>query len=377
MPKEVKKARPRRAAAAARPDPGPDLSIFNYLPPRQIGRNHYLCIDNNHQTQPILSFTAINQMKKIATLLAAALTLGLGATSCLSDPKSSQENTYTYGASSAFNRVVDRETGEATISINPNYKMVYSIENYSDKGQVSVDMSNIQLGISGLTFRLNSLPFSYDPMTASYVTTATDITPAVNPGGYVFDKFEMKNILGRVIENQLAPVFTIRFSVNDRYDVTVMPAEVILVGNIHAVSRNAETDNKGYDTKNSIISIKVNTVKMLADVLIARAQFSQSMPQTDLLATELPVTTNNDGYTISLPEGKDKVPLKYNNNKEMEDCWLSGFSLSYNIPTGATTLKGTYTLKGRGTDADKTEVYDVDADAGYLFKVEETDKTGK
>lgn len=136
-------------------------------------------------------------MKKIATLLAGALVMGLGATSCLSDPKSSQENTYTYGASSAFNRVVDRETGEATISINPNYKMVYSIENYSAKGEVSVDMSNIQLGISGLSFRLNSLPFSYDPMTASYVTTATNITPAVNQGGYVFDKFQMKNILGR------------------------------------------------------------------------------------------------------------------------------------------------------------------------------------
>lgn len=313
-------------------------------------------------------------MKKIATLLAGVLIAGLGATSCLSDPKSTQENTYTYGASAAFNRIVDRETGEATISINPNYKMVYSLDNFSDKGDVSVDMSNIQLGINGLAFRLNSLSFSYDPMTASYVTSATDVTPAVNQGGYLFDKFQMKNILGRVVEGQPAPVFLISFTVNGRYDVTVMPAQVILVGNTHAVDKSAKPDDKGFDTKNSMITIQVNSEKMIADVQIARAQFSQSMLQTDLLATGLPVTTNNDGYTISLPEGKDKVALKYANNKDMEGCWLSDFSLSYNIPTGDTTLKGTYTLLGKGSNSDETAVYDVDVEAGYLFKVEQPEK---
>lgn len=302
-------------------------------------------------------------MKKIAFLLAGALVAGASMTSCLHDPKNSQEVTLNYGGSQAFNRVTDLESGEVTISVNPNYKMTYSVDGNEANGRVSVDMTGIQLGIPGLAFRLNDLAFKYDNMTAYYGTTAENVTP-IGGGGYVFDKFRMYNIIGRAVDGQSCPVYTISFTVNNRYQVTVLPAEVILVGRTHSVQ---EGDGTAFDTTKPYLTIQVNPQKMEADVQIGRAQLRQTMPETGLLLTGLAVSTNANGYTIAFPEGTEQMPLKYSNNQAMEDSYVRDFALSFDVNSGATTLTGKYTVKL----GDKTETFDVSLDMGYLYKLED------
>lgn len=303
-------------------------------------------------------------MKKIAILLAGFLAAGVSMTSCLHDPKTSQEVTLNYGGEKAFNRVTDLESGDVTISVNPNYKMTYSVEGNESTGRLTMDMTGISLGIPGLAFRLNDLTFKYDNMTAYYGTNAENITPVGTGGGYVFDKFRMYNIIGRVVDGQQCPVYTISFTVNNRYQVTVLPAELILVGKTYATPADEE---KMFESKKPILTIQINPQKMVADVQIAKAQFRQSMVETNLLLTGLAVTTNADGYTISLPEGIEQMPLKTGSNQPMEDSYVTDFALSFDVNTGRTALNAWYTIKLYDT----VETFDVKLDMGYLFKLED------
>lgn len=306
-------------------------------------------------------------IKKISSLMAMAVMLGLSVSSCLDSKETKNEITLNYGGDAAFNRVVDHETGETLISINPAYSMLF---NTTDE-EVEMTMSNIQLanGFSGLAFKLPEMKYKYDPKTAFYTVEATDLTPLNAGGQYVFNNYSMKAIPARIVNGAQMPVYLVNFTINGRYQVSAYPTTPTLIGTTHATRTDAGQSGT-YETDNTILQLRINPATLKATMLIADAVFSQDMPTTNFLVKDLPVTLNDRGLTI-VTDQDVKYDIYNTNDAKQNGCSVSNLSLAFNLGTGASSASFSVDLSGKNDSFVTFGSYDVTMDLGYLFKLEQ------
>lgn len=303
-------------------------------------------------------------MNKILSLVAIVATAALAMTSCLSGtPDNKQEISLFYSGEECFNRVVDLETGEVLISVNPTYKMTFEMIH----NKLDIEISNIQLanGFSGLSFKLPTMDFQYDAQTGFIVAKGTDIVPSNATGSYVFDSFTLQAMPSRYIDNTNCPVYQVDFTVNGRYHVTAFPTTTVLVGTTRAQDK---ADFSAFSTKDPYLVIGVDPAKSTGTVVIGNARFSSAMLTTTLKAVDLPVTITDNGYEIATPADTDHQIVTLT-GKPIEGCTFSDLKVSY-LLSGATGLQGNFSLKDLVSYDESTIDYFVQMEMKYLYDLE-------
>lgn len=305
-------------------------------------------------------------MKKFFSLLSLIVMLGLVTVSCLDDKETRQETTLIYSGELCFNYVHDRETGETLINVNPSYEMKYDFVAQT----VTVTITGLQVSpqLSGLSFRLPALPFKVSQDSPYYTTTASDVVPVGAGQSYVINQFKLQAIPMRYIDGALCPVYQINYTINGRYEVTVMPTNPVLVGRTTAIRTDNGSDSE-FTVKNSVVSAIVDPAKMLAKVTVFKTEFEQGMPETSLVFKDVPVEVYQQGFRLKTAENVD-LTVYNTNNVPMNQCTYSNFNYVFNLTTGSTYTSFDVDLSSKSDEYYTFGAFKVDQKLGYLFEVE-------
>lgn len=288
-------------------------------------------------------------MKSMLSLLTILSATSLALSSCLGDNVSEEKGTVTYGGSSCINVVTDLMTEESFVSTTPpSYKIEF---NYT-KGIAQIEMSNVQLAqnFSALSFQLPEQKCETD----YYYTKiqATDVMPLNVTSQYVFSSLLLR-YSNRIWNGNFWPVYQIRYTINSRYQVSVIPTSLLLFGTTTATFTPADADAAQADpysyrggerniynftlAPNSIEEASTTGVTHTLTMKIQDACYDKDMQTIDLAFDKLPVSLNADGYKSVLEEGK-KVTAKSNTGSVIEEIELSNFDLTTTL-SGATKVK--------------------------------------
>ncbi len=288
---------------------------------------------------------------KIQHYLAGALLPALLFTSCLSDENNSKnEATYTYGGDYCFNYVVDYETDEVSVFSGPTFSMVF---NYTD-ATVDIDISGLEVSdeLNKSTLKLPTLPFTVDPQAGFYVVSQNSVVP-VNAvyNNYVFDSFTLRTNPTRAIyvNGQVGtfPIYLPKFELNSRYQVTTFPVQSIYLGTTTATPLQTE-DATTYTYDGNLYSVTISYKKMQASIGIVYGKYADSMPAVTCEITDLPITLDGDGYTISTEAGKTYSVYSASGNV-IEGCSASNIKVTSTLSTGLTGINFDIDLSGLST----------------------------
>ena len=168
-------------------------------------------------------------MKKYLLSLGVIIAATLSLTSCLGSSSAGQKYTFNYGPNDCFNRVVDTQTGETYIGLNPTYKFEFDMT----EEKVAIEMSNLKLtsGYQGLSFRFPELPYKIDTNDSFFVTMASNLMPIGQTSAYLFDDFTL-----RAYPFRSYPVYVIDFTLDNRYRVTTYPILPTYLGSVIATN---------------------------------------------------------------------------------------------------------------------------------------------
>lgn len=307
-------------------------------------------------------------MKKYLLSLGVIIAATLSLTSCLGSSNSEQKYTFAYGPNDCFNRVVDNETGESYIGMNPTYNIVFNMTS----SQADIDISNLKLDSSypAISLRLPTLPLKQDPNDGFYTVSGNDIVPQGLTSAYVFSTFNFRSFPFRSI-----PAYVINYTVNDRYDVTVYPTLPTYVGSVSATNLkpedgkdpvfNLSPDYEGY------YQLLINPEKMTAMLNVANAKFASGMSRYNFATRDLPVVLTANGFRIETELGKDyniysPQSVSSPTATPIPGCTISDIRVYATLRTGA-TISFTCDLGDMGK-------YSVQANLRYLIYNEENNK---
>lgn len=222
-------------------------------------------------------------------------------TSCLNDDDSNYSQTVTNIYANCFNAVRDNSTGATSFTPAAKYTITY-VSDGSGATTAQVSITNLRLPDVSLTsFDLPAIKVTQPTANDKPLTVnATDVVPTNVAGSssVVFDQFSL-NFLNRYIyEGTTAvasPVYSIRYTVNGKYTVTVIPTQMIFFGK--TVTTNY-ADGSSFTNIVPRYAITFDPDKKLASVDITGAQFVEAMPGMDMTFPEIPFEL--DGNTIEL-----------------------------------------------------------------------------
>lgn len=305
-------------------------------------------------------------MKKTLCSISLALISAVMMTSCLDTKETKQELRLDYSGESCFNRVVDRQTGDVLINVNPSYEMKYNMTGT----ELDFSMSNIQLaaGFSGLSFKLPTLKYDVEKDSYYYLTKATDVVPQGAAGSYIFSDFTLRSIPQRYVDGVLCPVYQINYTVNSRYEVTVYPTNPVLVGTMNSTQTDKES-RPVHTTTNSPVSIIVDPVTKTARISIVSAEVGPTEGKATLIFKEVPVEITAYGYSIATPEDTE-YQIYNTNNAAMNACKYSNLKLTFVLATGRAALSCDLDMTSRTNQDVDWGKYHVEMDLGYFFKVD-------
>lgn len=235
-------------------------------------------------------------MKKYLLSLGVIIAATLSLTSCLGSSTSGQKYTFNYGPSDCFNRVVDTETGETYIGLNPTYKFEFNMTD----GKLALEMSNLKLtsGYQGLSFRFPELPFQIDSNDGFFTASGSSITPLGMTSAYVFDAFSL-----RAYPFRTPAVYVIDFTVENRYKVTTYPVYPTYLGSVMATNldpKDGEEVSFSLDNDaDSYYQLVINPEKMTAILGVMYAKYSKTMSRYSFAVRDLPVVLNEYGFSIA------------------------------------------------------------------------------
>ncbi|MCM1522276.1 MAG: hypothetical protein NC039_06450 [Muribaculaceae bacterium] len=308
-------------------------------------------------------------MNKFFRLLSLAAIVGAMSTSCMDDNKENyQEVILTYGGEQCFNIVTDKETGEELISGNPNYKMTFE----QIGGTLKLEISNVQFasGYYGLSFKLPTMNFTYDTNTGYFKANGKDLIPTNATGSYIFNDFSLKMVPTRIIDEANCPIYLINYTVNDKYDVTVIPTTPVLVGTTtSAIYEGEELSGETFTLENRILSATVDPVKKTARIVIPQATFEEQMMPRNIVMKNLPVTISSKGFSVETAEG-ETIQIYNQVDNALPDWTATNLKFDYDVATGNTTLTAHFKLFNQVGMDDLMKEYDVKIEAGYFFDVD-------
>lgn len=235
--------------------------------------------------------------------------LAMTMTSCFNDSDDSFSQTVTNVYANCFNVVRDNVTNAVTYTPAARYTVTF-VTNASGATTAEISITNLRIPDVSLTnfdlpaIKVN-LPATGDkPMTAN----AADLVPTnVSGTTIVFDQFNFSFLNRYIFESGIStasPIYSIRFMVNGRYTVTVLPNQMLFFGK---TSTTKYSDNSVFTTTVPRYAFTLDPDKKLATLDITGAQFLETMPGMNMTFAEIPfelegntVKFNKDALTPSI-----------------------------------------------------------------------------
>jgi len=300
-------------------------------------------------------------MRKYFATLGAAIMTALSFTSCLNS-NSDNEQTYTSRmlSSESFNRVEDAETGEVSITNGATFQNSYNFT----KATITTEISGLSLtsGSSGLSFRLPALELKIDTQKGFYYCSGTDIVPEGSQAAYIFSNYSLRSIPGRTYNNQLAPVYCLNFTLNNRYRVTVIPVDNLYFGNTTSTAE----DGTSFSTVEPSCRIVLNKDKMTASFAYNNLKLANASLNKSFYVKDIPFTLTSSGYII---QHSEPVNAYDGANAKIENVEISDINVSANIATGANV-----SFKYKGEDS---KTYVISAPLEYYVYQQQKPNTDK
>lgn len=244
------------------------------------------------------------------------------------------QQSYTYGPSNCFNRMVDLESRETYISLNPVYKFEFTL---STK-QLKIEMSNLRLpsgGFSGFNLRLPDVPFKLDVNDGFYTASASTILPVGQTTSMLIKDFNFRAC-------PTNSIYFINFTINDRYKVTTYPMLSTYYGSIAATNLTPGASETLYSVPNdkeTSYKVLINPEKNTAILAVFGGKYSKNMTRCDFAVRELPVVLTEDGYVIStgndVKDLYDPRLVESSTAKPIPNCSISNISVNGVLRTGA------------------------------------------
>ncbi|MCM1355631.1 MAG: hypothetical protein NC212_04395 [Staphylococcus sp.] len=276
-------------------------------------------------------------MKKSLLSFGVAAAAAISMTSCLGNSTSDSVSTFNYGNKDCFNRVVDAQTGETSITLNPVYTFRY---NFS-KESLDAELSNIKLGdgFSSLAFKLIGLSLKQDTKDGFLVSSGRDIIPYGAEQSFVFDTFNLRSLPGRRLGNYSIPVYMLTYTINNRYRVTVYPTTSFFVGSTESMTTNPDATTVSYTDKGgeSYYSVQLDPEKMKAKLLVAGVKFNSTMASQNFTVTNLPLELTANGYKVVSEPGKT-YEMVDPNNKVIANCSIKDININTQSMDYGTTI---------------------------------------
>ncbi len=300
-------------------------------------------------------------MRKYIATLGAAIMTALSFTSCLSS-NTDNEQTYTSRmvSSESFNRIEDTETGEVCVTNGATCQFSYNFT----KATIVTEISGLSLtpGSSSLSFRTPALDLKIDEKKGFYYCTGTDIVPQGGQAAYVFSNFAFRSIPGRSYNNQLAPVYCLNYTLNNRYRVTVIPVDNLYFGNTTSIAE----DGTSFSTVEPSCRIILNKDKMTASLTYYNLKLANASLSKTFYVKDIPFTLTSSGYII---QHSEPVNAYDGANAKIENVEISDINVSANIATGANV-----TFQYKGEDS---KTYNVSSPLEYYVYQQQNSDTGK
>ncbi|MBD5317398.1 MAG: hypothetical protein HDS11_07015 [Bacteroides sp.] len=234
-------------------------------------------------------------------------------TSCLNNDSDDTQTTVTRNYTQCFNSVYDNATGEIVLTTQPKY--VFNII-YKGDGSIygQISMTNVSLGIDipYTNFDLPELKFTLTGNSAP-VIKATDVFPTnlANAHAVTFTEVRL-SVLDRVLKNEntlqqeIYTAYSLSFTVNNRYEVTVYPTQYYYFGTTGTV---ADADGSEFSTTSPRYAISLNPQTKKASIDITGAQFVSNMPAMNMTFGDIDFTTTRGNLVME----KDALTPTINN----------------------------------------------------------------
>lgn len=255
-------------------------------------------------------------MKKFL-LSSSLLAMIFGLSSCNLDNNDSdnyQSRPYT-----AVNLVIP-QSGDAFAAAD-NYVLVY----YPFSQSMTVSSQALSLGVGTAPFTTNQMPYQ----AAAYTITGNDAYEVTkfNGGSGVYNGTSISNLSGYTSEllyflPTTVPNFptypyvpkaalVMNYTANYDYDVYTFASDAVYYGNTTVISLDGAT--APFTSDETYYRVVFHTDLKQADILFCNAKFNERMPsgRINFLVKNLDVTFNKNGYTITMPEGKDELIPDY------------------------------------------------------------------
>ena len=310
-------------------------------------------------------------MKKHLLLSALILPAALAFTSCLDTNDNRQEQNINYGGSLCFNYVTDMQnpTAEPFVSLSPNYSFL--IEYFS--ATMTTSMSNIRLTADGspLTFKTPELKASNTNNGNTISCNVTDVVPEGQTQSYVFDKLNI-NITERTLASstgvyKYSPIYDVRYTINNRYNVRVLPAYYDVVGKLTSTATGTTDSHEG---KMSIVSLSLNPNSSApatgkAKLEIYDVSFKADFTESRIIAEDIPYTITPSGVSIHTESGT-VYKIKDVTGKEVQGAGLSDIIITVDVPSGSTSFSLHANVTGLQGEKDAVD-YDLSGRLQYYY----------
>lgn len=234
-------------------------------------------------------------LRRFNLLLSAAAAVAVLLTSCTGDDDNFQ--TFTRNYTEAYYLVTDNQEGTEFVGDKAGLSVAFTY-NYSNinNSTAVVLLKNLPSGGNGTTedVQLNNLPLrvasdGWLEVTADGVRAAASMTTITN--------FKMR-WLDRNIDGNYVPVVVLSFTVNDRYNVTLISKYFYCFGETKVTPPGATKVD--YTDDDILYMVTLDPVNGKATLNLQGAKFTDAMPmRVDMEFADINLVVRHSGYSLS------------------------------------------------------------------------------
>ena len=235
-------------------------------------------------------------MKKFIYLFLAMAVVTTTFTSCLDDDADDNSYTVTRTYNDCFLFLTDITDGTQRVIKDTQLSVAFTYL-YGNKVTCTASVAiknvpNIAGGLADVQF--SKLPVSITDH-ESHLVTATNLSPD-NNRAMTFNSFTLE-WLDRSMSNVYIPVVQLKFTVDNRYQVTLVPKNYYLFGKTTVTAPGSTTAS--YTNEKMWYQLTVNPEDMKCSMFLHDCQLAEKMPAMDMNFAGIDFNPTNAAYTVS------------------------------------------------------------------------------
>ncbi|MDE6098416.1 MAG: hypothetical protein K2G24_05970 [Muribaculaceae bacterium] len=293
------------------------------------------------------------KLSRTLALIAAALLIGLGATSC-NDKNNNEEFKVQQKITTALAHVSDINGTEASITYKGlSYDIIYDY--IAATAEVTIQGLRVPGGTQYPAVKLSEVPFKVEK-DGTRLLEGTNLPSAISgfASAPLFTSFRL-SVFDRIIGEYYYPVASISFTIDGRYHgVSTIPTQVF-----QGTTVTTDANGQSFSNTDPIYVLELDVQKMTASLTINGAKFVQQMPAQTMSFTEIPFTISDNGV-VTIEKSGEIIPTI--GNTPYPSFPITGFKAVFTIGTGM-NLDFVCSVKG--------EPYTVNAQLPFNYKAQQ------